>query len=343
VKRVPSWPAALGSARRTKAKPADPRIAALRRFALSITVLTIVGLTLLGFEQAYATAVVAVLVAYAVELALETVEAAAQHRTPRYWGSPVRLMDFLLPAHITGLACAMLLYASSELWPVIFAVTVAVGSKYVIRVKVKGRPRHVLNPSNIGIVATLLLFPWVGIAPPYQYTEWVRGPVDWIIPLAVLTAGTMLNAKLTRKIPLIAGWVGGFALQAVVRTNIEHTSTASALLVMTGTVFILYTNYMITDPGTTPMHPWRQVAFGAAAAITYGVLVYLHVVFGLFFCLAIVCAARGLGLALLPWWQRVRRRNGAERPGAPPAGHPAALAAAGPAAQDGQAGASGNA
>ena len=50
----------------------------------------------------------------------------------------------------------------------------------------------------------------------------------------------MLNAQLTGKLPLIAGWVGGFALQAVVRTNIEHTATVSALLVMTGTVFVLY-------------------------------------------------------------------------------------------------------
>ena len=279
--------------------PKDPRISALRRFAVSITVLTVVGLTVLGFEQAYATPVVAVLTACVVELILETVEARALGRPARYHGTPKQLVDFLLPAYITGLACAMLLYANSELWPVIFAATVAVGSKYVFRVKVKGRARHFLNPSNIGIVATLLLFNWVGIAPPYQFTEWVSGPFVWLIPLAILISGTMLNAQLTGKMPLIAGWVGGFALQAVVRTNIEHTSTVSALLVMTGTVFVLFTNYMITDPGTTPFHPWRQVAFGAGAAAIYGLLVYLHVVFGLFFCLVIVCALRGAGLAVL--------------------------------------------
>jgi hypothetical protein len=284
----------------------DPRIVALRRFAISITVLTIVGLTLLGFEQAYATPVAGVLTAYLVELTLETIEARMQRRPARYRGSLKQFADFLLPAHITGLACAMLLYANSALWPVIFAVTVGVGSKYVFRVSVNGRVRHVLNPSNTGIVATLLLFRWVGIAPPYQFTEWISGPLSWVIPAAILTAGTMLNAQLTRKMPLIAGWVIGFAAQALLRTAIEHTATESALLVMTGTAFVLFTNYMITDPGTTPVRPWRQAAFGVSAAVTYGLLVYLHIAFGLFFCLSIVCALRGLGLAAVSLRQRMR-------------------------------------
>jgi hypothetical protein len=324
----------LSQAKLRRAQPKagkDPRIAALRRFALSITVLTVVGLTLLGFEQAYATPVVAVLTAYTVELVLETVEAAAQRRPARYRGSLVNMVDFLLPAHITGLACSMLLYANSDLWPVMFAVTVGLSSKYVVRVKVNGRARHVLNPSNTGIVTALLLFNWVGIAPPYQFTEWVNGPLDWLIPLAILGAGTMLNAKLTRKIPLIAGWVCGFALQAVIRTSIEHTATLSALLVMSGTAFVLFTNYMITDPGTTPSRPWRQAAFGAGAAAAYGVLVYLHVVFGLFFALSIVCCLRGLGLAAISLRQRVRSRASAASPPAgatPAAGLPVQSASA---------------
>jgi enediyne biosynthesis protein E5 len=292
------------TARSPRAKP-DPRAAALRRFAVSITVLTIVGHTLLGFEQAYATPVVAVLTAGLAELTLETIEAKEQRRPARYAGGPMRMIDFLLPAHITGLACAMLLYANSELGPVIFAVIVAIASKYVIRVRVKGRARHVLNPSNAGIAATLVLFHWVGIAPPYQFTEWVRGPLDWIIPGAILLAGTMLNAQLTGKMPLILAWVGAFAAQAVVRTTIEHTNTVTALLVMTGTAFVLFTNYMITDPGTTPVRPWRQAAFGAATAATYGLLVYVHVAFGLFFALSLVCCVRGAALAMTPLWRRL--------------------------------------
>ena len=36
-----------------------------------------------------------------------------------------------------------------------------------------------------------------------------------------------------------------------------------ALAVMTGVAFILYTNYMVTDPGTTPSKPAAQFAFAA--------------------------------------------------------------------------------
>jgi hypothetical protein len=281
-------------------------VSALRRFAMSITALTVVGLFVLGFEQAYATPVVAVLAAYLTELTLETIEARTRQRPARYQGGPVNLIDFLLPAHITGLACAMLLYANSATTPVIFAAVTAIASKYVIRVTLKGRARHVLNPSNTGIVLTLILFGWVGIAPPYQFTEWVSGPVDWIIPGAILVAGTMLNAQLTKKMPLIIGWVTVFALQAVVRTSIEHTSTTTALLVMTGTAFVLFTNYMITDPGSTPVRPWRQFAFGASTGVTYGLLVYFHVVFGLFFALFIVSSLRAMSLMVVSWRQRHR-------------------------------------
>ncbi|GAA4513276.1 MULTISPECIES: RnfABCDGE type electron transport complex subunit D [Nonomuraea] len=275
----------------------DPRTAALRRFALSITVFNLLGHLWLGFEQAYITPIVAVAFAYALDLALETAEASAEKRTPKY--RKEGLLDFLLPAHISGLACAMLLYANDRLWPVLFAVAVAIGGKYIVRVRVAGKKRHILNPSNAGIAITLLVFPWVGIAPPYHFTEWVSGPIDWIIPAFILVAGTMLNAKLTGKMPLILGWAGAFLAQAVIRTWVDGTATTSALVVMTGVAFILFTNYMITDPGTTPVKPRNQVVFGASTAVVYGLLVHFHIVYGLFFALVIVCVARGVLLAAL--------------------------------------------
>ncbi|MFE3450359.1 enediyne biosynthesis protein UnbU [Nonomuraea sp. NPDC059194] len=282
----------------------DPRTSALRRFAISITAFNILGHTLLGFEQAFATPIVALAVAYVVELGLEKIDAVTNSRPVKYAGGFRNLADFLLPAHISALACAMLLYANDRLMPVVFAVIVAISSKYLIRVRLRGAYKHVLNPSNFGIVVVLLLFPWVGIAPPYHFTEWVSGPVDWIIPVLILASGTMLNAMLTKKMPLILGWVGAFAVQAVIRTAIDGTATVTALTVMTGTAFILFTNYMITDPGTTPFKPGRQVLFGIATATVYGLLVHLHIAFGLFFALVIVSAVRGGALAVVSLRQR---------------------------------------
>jgi hypothetical protein len=311
----------------------DPRSAALRRFAMSITAATVLGHTVLGFEQAYLTPVAGVLAALLTELLLETTEAAANGRRPRYRAPAGAVVDFLLPPYITGVACAMLLYGNAHLMPTVLAAVIGVATKYIIRVRVRGRPRHVLNPSNAGIVAVLLLFGWVSIAPPYQFTEWTFGWVDALVPAAVLMLGTMLNAKLTRKGPLILGWVGGFVAQAVVRGLVTDVSILSAVLPVTGTAFVLYTNYMITDPGTTPVRPRNQVAFGLATAAVYGLLVQLHIVFGLFFALVTVCALRGIGLAVLA--RRPAPEAAAPEAAAPEAAAPEAAApeAAAPAEQ----------
>ncbi|MFF9090431.1 enediyne biosynthesis protein UnbU [Streptomyces sp. NPDC014991] len=282
-----------------KAEAADRRSKALRRFAASITAATVLGHTVLGFEQAYAMPFFAVLAAVATELLLEAIDAWGKQRTPRFRGSAGEVVDFLLPAYIGGLACAMLLYSNSRIWPTLLAAVVAVASKYLVRVRVSGAARHVLNPSNTGIVVVLLLFPWVSIAPPYQFSEWLAGWIDAVPTIVVLILGTLLNGKLTGKLPLILGWLGGFTAQALLRGAFTDISTISALLPMTGAAFVLFTNYMITDPGTSPWRARNQVAFGVTIAAAYGVLMQLHVVFGLFFALVIACVLRAALLALL--------------------------------------------
>ena len=109
-------------------------LTALRRFAASITVFTILGHVFLGFEQAYLTPVVALLVAYVLSMMLETVDAWAQGRPVRYRGSVGTLVTFLLPAHIAGLACAMLLYGNQRLTPTIFAVSYLATSGFTLTV-----------------------------------------------------------------------------------------------------------------------------------------------------------------------------------------------------------------
>jgi len=281
--------------------PEDRRLAALRRFAVAITVLNLLGHTVLGFEQSWAQPLIALATTYLTELGLETVEARVLGRRPRYAGGPGRLVDFLLPAHITGLAVSMLLYANERLAPVAFAAAVAIASKTLFRAPQGRGYRHFFNPSNFGIVVTLLVFPWVGIAPPYQFTEMLTGPADWMLPLVIVCSGTFLNGRFTGRLPLVGGWLAGFALQALVRSLFFGTPVVAALLPMTGTAFVLFTFYMVTDPGTTPVRPRAQVLFGAAVAFAYSVLMMQHIVFGLFFSLAPVCAIRGALLHATDW------------------------------------------
>jgi hypothetical protein len=280
----------------------DVRLAALRRFALAITVLNILGHTVLGFEQSWAQPLVALATAYGAELLLELVNAFTERRSVQFAGGGLgRLITFLLPAHITGLAVAMLVYANDRLWPIVFATVVAISSKVVFRAPVGERQRHFFNPSNFGISVTLLAFGWVGIAPPYHFTENLDRVGDWLLPAIIILSGSFLNWRLTRRIPLIITWLTAFAVQAVIRSVVFDTPLLAALLPMTGMAFILYTFYMVTDPATTPNGTWGQIVFGLGVALVYGLLMIFHVVFGLFFALTIVCAFRGIGLYVQAW------------------------------------------
>jgi len=313
--------------------PKDPRVIALRNFAISISVFNILGYTFLGFEQPALWPLLALLTAYATELALEVVGARSEQRPPRFAGRGVRgLVEFLYPAHITALAVNMLLYVNDRLGVMLLGVIVAISGKWLLRVPVNGRLRHFMNPSNFGISVVLLLFHWVSIAPPYHFTENLHGWADWVVPVLIIAGGTMLNGKLTKRMWLIAGWLSVFVAQAVVRGLVLHTAIPSALGIMTGDAFVLFTNYMITDPGTTPTRPLSQFAFGGGVAAVYALLTGASIVYGLFFATAIVCGIRGAFLwSLHIAREQERRRVEAVAPESPavearPAREPAVVA-----------------
>ncbi|WJK43252.1 enediyne biosynthesis protein [Solwaraspora sp. WMMA2056] len=305
----------------------DPKVVtALRRFAISITVFNILGYTVLGFEQPWLWPFVALATAYTIEIGLEIIGARTEGRPPRFLGGGVRgLAEFLYPAHITALAVNMLTYVNDQILAMMFGVAVAIGAKWVLRAPVRGRLRHYMNPSNFGIMMILVVFPWASIAPPYHFTENVDGFVDWFLPLAILGLGTMLNAKLTGRMWLIGAWLGVFALQSVVRGVLLDTSILGGLATMTGVAFVLFTNYMITDPGTSPSKPASQVAFGGSVALVYGMLTGAGIAYGLFFATAAVCAVRGIFLWSVHIVNKVREANEAQaRAAAATAGDPTA-------------------
>jgi hypothetical protein len=301
----------------------DPKVViALRNFAMSITVFNILGYTILGFEQPWLWPFIALATAYTTEIVLEVVGARVEGRAPRFMGRRVRgMVEFLYPSHITALAMNMLIYVNDQVWVMIFGVIVAVGAKWVLRAPVKGKMRHYMNPSNFGITIILLFYPWASIAPPYHFTETFDTWVDWLIPAIIVAAGTMLNGMLTKRMWLIFGWLTVFVLQAVIRGVLLDTSIPSALIVMTGVAFVLYTNYMVTDPGTSPSQPASQFAFGGGIAVLYGFLTGAGIAYGLFFATAGVCAIRGGFL----WALHISNKTRAQRAAQEAASREAAL------------------
>jgi hypothetical protein len=280
------------------------RLFALWYFTTLMIVWNVLGHTMLGFEQSWAAPVTAITTSVAVSMFLDWVDARARNRELRFTGSVGSFLNFLPACLIPGFACAMLLYANERLWPVVFAVVLSIGSKVILRAPVgNGHTQHIFNPSNFGVGATLVLFPDVSFAPPYHFTENITGLWDWAVPLIVLASGIIVHALFTGRLPLVGAWVAGFIVQAVFRASLSGTPFFVPLMPMTSAAFIIFTLYMIPDTATTPLKPLRQALFGFSVAMVYGTLQMLHVVFGLFFALLIVCGIRGLLLHVWALWR----------------------------------------
>lgn len=289
------------------------RLLALWYFTILMIVWNVLGHTVLGFEQAWATPLVAVATALGMQMLLDWVDARARNREVRFAGSWKNFVNFLPAAFIPGFACGMLLYPNERLWPIVFAVVLSIGSKLIFRAPVGGgRFQHIFNPSNFGVALTLVLFPQVGFAPPYHFTENTAAIGDWAIPGVVLLSGIFIHAVATGRLPLIFAWVGGFVLQGVFRAWLSGTPLYVPLMPMTSAAFIVFTLYMVPDPATTPILPRRQVLFGFSVAMVYGVIQMLHLVFGLFFALLFVCAVRGVFLHLGAYLEKRRGIPAAE-------------------------------
>jgi hypothetical protein len=203
----------------------------------------------------------------------------------------------MLSAHMTSITLSFLLYYNRRLWVAAFTVALALGSKYLFRVRVNGHLKHFMNPSNFGIAVVLLAFQWVGLLP-WGWTINLHGSWDWIVPLIITGLGLRLNLLFTGRLPLIASWLGAFILQAAFRSWRMDTPLVGQLVVLTGIAMVLFTLYMITDPQTSPSRPRSQVIFGAGVALAYSILFDLHVQYTMFYAVTVVCAIRGVVLYL---------------------------------------------
>lgn len=277
---------------------------ALWYFTTLLIIWNILGHTILRFEQSHAQTLVGLATAISVQILLEWVDARAHQRPLRFRGGWKNFLNFLPPAIIPGLAVPMLMLSSDLLWPVAFAAALAIASKVLIRVPVGGgRWQHLFNPSNFGLTATYVLFPWVALAPGYHFTGNVTGWGNWIVPAIVLVTGIIVHALFTARLPLVLAWLTGFAVQAGVRIWMYDLPWVVPFIPFTSAAAIIFTLYMIPDPATTPLAKIPQIVFGFSVAVVFGVLLVNHVVYTLFFALCLVSLGRGLLLYGVAAWE----------------------------------------
>jgi hypothetical protein len=282
-------------------KKKDPRMG-LKTSATFATIFTILGHAVFGFEQSWAQVFVALASGYSCAFLFEWVDARANNRDPEFMGGGFgKKVNFLLAPHMTSITMSFLIYVNQRLWMMALAVAIAIGSKYVLRVRQNGRMRHFMNPSNFAVAIVLYAFQGTVGMLPWGYTVDLHGAWDWIIPLIIVLLGTRLNIMFTGRVPTILSWLISFVVFAGLRCWFLGYPFPGQLVVLTGIPMVLFTLYMITDPQTSPSKLSSQVIFGSSIAFAYSVLLMLHVQYTMFYSVAAVCMVRGV---LLYWDDR---------------------------------------
>jgi enediyne biosynthesis protein E5 len=286
--------------------PANPRkrlLMGLINSSALATLLTVLGHTLLGFEQSLSQLATAIVTGYACAIGFESLDAWAQKRSPRYLGEGVAgFLLFMISNHMTSITLSFLVYPGDLHGVMAFTVACAIASKYLFRVRVDGKLKHFLNPSNTGIIAAICFFPFVNTIP-YAFTEKLSSQYDWMVPAIILLLGIRLNTLFTKRLYLIASWVLAFAVQGALRSFYVGTPLSAELFVLTGPAFVLFTFYMITDPMTSPERKSSQIVFGVSLAAVYSALMAVHVANQIFLTVLIVTGARGI----LMWYSERRK------------------------------------
>ncbi|MBB5520007.1 RnfABCDGE type electron transport complex subunit D [Amphiplicatus metriothermophilus] len=183
---------------------------------------------------------------------------------------------------ITTLSLALLLRADG-LAPLAAAGAIAVGSKFALRLNGK----HVFNPANIGIAATVLLTDAAWTTPG----QW--GSALWLAAF-IAGAGAIVAHRAARLgVPLI--FLGTYAAALFVRALYLGDPLAIPLLRLQSGALVLFAFFMISDPKTTPDGARARAAFAAGAAILAYVLQYhFFLDEGLFYALALMSLVRPL-------------------------------------------------
>jgi Na+-transporting NADH:ubiquinone oxidoreductase subunit NqrB len=253
----------------TAATPA-PAAQGLRRFQfdkrylapLLVTMVLIAGQVSFGFLESLSRTALAIATAIAVEMILGRVFTGA-------W-------PHLASAYVSGISVGILV-RSPEYWPYALCAAISITSKYLIRVD----GRHIFNPSNLGMVAMLVLA-----------ADTVAGlSVQWgnnLLPLlAVWCFGAAIIASLGR-FHITFTYVAAFVLFSVLRAQVTGHPWLSEVAPITGPMYQLFIFFMITDPKTTVRPKWAQALVAFLVAAVEAVLRLMEFVHAPYYALFLV-------------------------------------------------------
>jgi Na+-transporting NADH:ubiquinone oxidoreductase subunit NqrB len=233
-----------------------------------ITVVLIVGQVTFGFLESWSRTMLAIATAIAVELLLARL----------FVGS----WPHLASAYISGISVGILV-RSPEFWPYALCSAIAITSKYLIRVD----GRHLWNPSNLGIVAMLVLAADTVASLSVQWGNNLLPMVTvWLFGAIIVHSLGRLHITLT--------YVASFVAFAVVRAMVTGHPFLAEVAPITGPMYQLFIFFMITDPKTTVHQKWAQCLVAFLVAAVEAVLRLFQFVHSPYYALFLVGPAANL-------------------------------------------------
>jgi enediyne biosynthesis protein E5 len=160
----------------------------------------------------------------------------------------------LRSALITGLSLSLLLRAD-EPWLHAVAGTIAIGSKFVLRVD----GRHIWNPAGFAIVVLLVGTNHVWISPG----QW--GAEIWFATLVSFFAILVLHAARRSDVALF--FLGNHAVLLLARAVWLGDPLAISLHQLQSGSLLIFSFFMISDPRTTPDSRLGRFLFAFAVAL----------------------------------------------------------------------------
>jgi Na+-transporting NADH:ubiquinone oxidoreductase subunit NqrB len=241
-----------------------------------ITFVLVAGQLSFGFLESWSRTAIAIATSILVEMALGRVF--------------VGVWPHLASAYVTGISVGILV-RSPEYWPYALCSAISIASKYLIRID----GRHIFNPSNLGIVAMLLLASDTVASLSVQWgNNLLPLIVVWFFGAAIIASVGRFHITLT--------YVVSFILLSVLRSAITGHPWLSEVAPLTGPMYQLFIFFMITDPKTTVGPRWAQSLVAFLVAVVEAILRLMQVVNAPFFALFMV----GPSAVLI---ESARRRN----------------------------------
>jgi enediyne biosynthesis protein E5 len=157
-------------------------------------------------------------------------------------------------AAISGLSLCLLLRSNSTALLIAGAV-IAIASKFVIR----WRGKHIFNPTNIAIVALMLLTPQVWVSPG----QW--GSVAFFGFLITCLGGLVVNRAARSDVTY--AFMIAWASLLIARSMWLGEPLTIPLHRMESGALLLFTFFMISDPKTTPDARAGRILFATIVAL----------------------------------------------------------------------------